>query len=474
MKIKTLFKKQILFYMSIVVGITVILAAVISVVYKNDYVSRKEEILIMHGSNISNEYSALYGLGIIDYDSIQKEILELHKTEGADVFIIGADGTVYIASSGIGNDWMGETIKNKVVSEILKGNIVTVKDENLNMFAEPVLAVGYPIVLGGDVSGGILMCVSMPEIENAVKDVYFTAIKFMVIAAAAGVILVYVFTRKMTKPLVEMNEAAKIIAGGNFDKRVMVCGEDEIGQLGKSFNNMAESLEKQENQRRDFIANVSHDLRSPLTSIKGYIKAMLDGTIPIESRDKYLNIVMEEAERLSKITNDVVSLSSAQSSVLNLNIEKFDINEVIRETIKSFEKIILDKELYMKLILAQEKTFVSADRDKIQRVLYNLIDNAVKFTENEGEIMIEVSLSENEKVIVSVEDTGIGISKEERKYVFDRFYKTDLSRGLDKKSGGLGLSIAKEFIMAHGESIGIAEKEGKGTKILFTLKKAEE
>ena len=175
--------------------------------------------------------------------------------------------------------------------------------------------------------------------------------------------------------------------------------------LGESFNNMADSLEKQEIQRRNFIANVYHDLRSPLTSINGYINAMLDGTIPEENHEKYLGIVSEEVDRLSKITNDIVALSSAQTSPLDLNLERFDINELIRDTVQSFDKTAADKKMYLKLILEEKETFVIADRDKIQRVLYNLLDNAFKFTPDEGQITVEISSTENQKVLVSVEDT---------------------------------------------------------------------
>ena len=244
LKIKSLFKKQILFYVIIIIGITVLFTALTSVVYRNDYIARKEESLITHGENISKEYQSLHNGGIVNYEAILYEIRVLKNTDNADVFIIGSDGTVYITSDGSESKWIGVTVTNEVVSEILKGNVVTVKDENLNMFSEPVLAVGYPIIAGDNLNGGILMCVSMPEIEESVSSVFQTALKFMIIVSIIVIFLLYIFTRRITKPLVEMNEAAKIIADGNFDKRVAVSGEDEIGQLGESFNNMEDSLEK--------------------------------------------------------------------------------------------------------------------------------------------------------------------------------------------------------------------------------------
>ena len=246
-----------------------------------------------------------------------------------------------------------------------------------------------------------------------------------------------------------------------------------MGQLAESFNHMAESLDKYEKVRRDFIANVSHDLRSPLTSIQGFLGAILDGTIPHEKQEHYLNIVLEETKRLTKLTNDIVELSRAQTSTITLEKTRFNINNLIRESIERLEPQLQKKDIKIDAIFVEKETFVEADEDKIARVIYNLVDNAIKFSEEGKKIEIETALKDNKKLLVSVKDYGKGISEEDVKYVFDRFYKVDSSRGKDKTGSGLGLSIVREFLLAHGENIGVKSEKGKGTTFLFSLKLAD-
>ena len=290
----------------------------------------------------------------------------------------------------------------------------------------------------------------------------------MVPVIIIGLVLVYGSTKRMTQPLIEMNEAAKIIADGRLDKRIEVNSNDEIGQLADSFNLMTESLEETEKNRQEFIANISHDLRSPLTSIRGFIEAIVDGTIPEEKQNHYLKIVLEETGRLSKLANDLVDLSSAQAGKMVIEKCDFDINDLIRESIEVMEPRFKQKSIKVNAIFADEVTIVNADPNKIKRVLQNLIDNAIKFSFNGGEIIVEVE-EKNKKVFVHVKDNGKGITKDEMKHVFERFFKADTSRGLDKTGVGLGLSIVKEFINAHGERVEVKDREGGGTEFVFAL-----
>ncbi len=233
---------------------------------------------------------------------------------------------------------------------------------------------------------------------------------------------------------------------------------------------MAHELNKSEEYQKNFIANVSHDFRSPLTSIKGYVEAMKDGTIPYEMQEKYLDIVIFETERLRKLTSSLLTLNSYDSRAVLLDISTFDINQVIKNTLAAFEGICGKKKISFVLTLDEKVKLVSADMGKIQQVLYNLIDNAIKFSHNNSSIKITVS-ELNGKVFVSVKDSGIGIPKDSIGKIWDRFYKTDLSRGKDKKGTGLGLSITKEIIQSHNENIDVISTEGVGTEFIFTLPK---
>ena len=224
-----------------------------------------------------------------------------------------------------------------------------------------------------------------------------------------------------------------------------------MGYLANTLNYMSSELNKMEEYQHSFIANVSHDFRSPLTSIKGYLEAIKDGTIPPELYDKYLGILISETERLNKLTQGMLTLNSLDS--------------------KGFLGTCNAKDIVLDLTFAADIQMVYADLGKIQQVLYNLIDNAIKFSHEDSIIYIQTSIR-YEKIFISVKDTGIGIPKDSQKKIFERFYKTDLSRGKDKKGTGLGLAIVKEIIQAHGENIDVVSTEGVGTEFIFSLPKA--
>ena len=281
------------------------------------------------------------------------------------------------------------------------------------------------------------------------------------------------FTYTVYIPIRKITQAAKEYATGDFTKQINIHKNDEIGYLAASLNFMATELSTLEEDQRKFIANVSHDFRSPLTSIKGYIEAIMDGTIPYEMQDKYLNIILFETERLNKLTQSMLELNKYGKKGTMLDISKFDINHTIKMVVQSFEGTCKEKKISFELILTGQTLFVSADMSKIQQVLYNLIDNAIKFSHTDSAITIETT-EKNDKVFVSVKDTGIGIPKDSLKKIWERFYKTDLSRGKDKKGTGLGLAIVKEIISAHNENINVISTEGVGTEFIFTLPLANE
>ncbi len=231
---------------------------------------------------------------------------------------------------------------------------------------------------------------------------------------------------------------------------------------------MANELNTLEEDQRKFVSNVSHDFRSPLTSIKGYIEAMLDGTIPTSNQEKYLKIILFETERLNKLTASLLELNKYERRGVMLDITRFDINNVIKMTARTFEGICKEKRISIELILTGQVLYTRADMSKIQRVIYNLIDNAIKFSYGDSIITVETTVK-NEKIFVSVKDRGIGIPKECIGKIWERFYKTDLSRGKDKKGTGLGLVIVKEIIQSHNENINVISTEGVGTEFIFSL-----
>ena len=229
-------------------------------------------------------------------------------------------------------------------------------------------------------------------------------------------------------------------------------------------------MNKLEEYRRAFIANISHDFRSPLTSIKGYIEAILDGTIPPENQERYLKIVLSETHRLTKLTASMLELNNSDSYGLQLKLTDFDINPVIDSTIDLFEGVCTKRYIVIRKNCTASDTYVHADKTKIQQVIYNLTDNAIKFSPHGSTITITVS-DADDKLLISVKDSGRGIDKASQTKIWDRFYKEDTSRGKDKQGSGLGLSIIKEIIRAHDETITLNSTPGVGSEFTFSLKK---
>ena len=242
---------------------------------------------------------------------------------------------------------------------------------------------------------------------------------------------------------------------------------DEIGDLAKASEEIARQLNSAGDDQHRFLANISHDFRSPLTSIRGYIAAMQDGTIPAEMQGRYFDIVLNETDRLTKLANGLLDITQVEKGFI-LERSAFDINDLIRDVLPTFEGDVAEKEIEFNVTFEEEHCLVNADRTRIQQVLYNLIDNAIKFSGPRSSIDISTTLH-GDRVHVSVRDHGIGISRENLPKIWDRFYKTDTSRGRDKKGTGLGLSIVREIIQAHRENIDVISTPGIGTEFIFTL-----
>ncbi len=282
-------------------------------------------------------------------------------------------------------------------------------------------------------------------------------------------IAAYFITERTITPLREMGNAARNFAAGRFDIRVRVRGRDEVARLAEAFNQMADSLQNLENMRNSFIANVSHDLRTPMTTIAGFIDSIRDGVIPPEEQAHYLGVVSNEVHRLSRLVSTLLDLSRLQAGDRKMVFAPFDICEMARVILISFEQQIEEKRLEVEFHCDKERMRVFADRDAIYQIFYNICHNAVKFSREGGTLRLCIAETKEEKIRISVYNDGDGIPAEDQSMVFERFYKSDKSRGLDKTGVGLGLFIAKTIITAHGERIWVASEPGKNCEFFFTL-----
>ena len=280
-------------------------------------------------------------------------------------------------------------------------------------------------------------------------------------------VVIYTTTLRLTAPLQEMSKAAESFGKGDFSARINVTGNDEIAVLADSFNKMAESLDEFEQNRRSFVANVSHDLRTPMTTIGGYIDGILDGTIPKEDEKRYLEIVSQEVKRLSRLTSSLISAMRVEEQKQAVTLVSVDAWEIILNIMFNLEGRIEEKKLYVP-DFETEELYVMADKDMLHQVVYNLIDNAVKYTPVGGELLVTAK-KDGKNALISVQNSGNGISPEEQPFIFERFYKTDKSRGLDKSGTGLGLYIVKMLTTGMGGDVTVESDGESYTKFTVRL-----
>ena len=329
------------------------------------------------------------------------------------------------------------------------------------------------ISVGGDTKGYIVTFMSTETEDILVANTRRATINSSLWVMLAAVIAVYFITERIIQPMRIMTGAAKKFAKGDFSSRVTVYGHDEVAQLAEAFNNMAESLDSFEKMRNSFLANVSHDLRTPMTTISGFIDGINSGAIPPEKHGYYLGVISDEVHRLSRLVSELLDISRLESGERKFDFVSFDVAEMARVVLISFEQKIEEKKL--DVIFESESDEMSAygDKDAVHQVLYNLCHNAVKFSREGGKLAIAISRVENKRIRISVYDEGQSISHEDLPFVFDRFYKTDKSRGVDKSGVGLGLYICKTIIEAHSEEIHAESPNDNGSEFWFTLKEGD-
>ena len=350
-----------------------------------------------------------------------------------------------------------------ILSRVLRGEEIIFRTQS---GGKPMFTVAVPWMDNGTVLGAVF-------IQTAAQTVYATYSGFalQVFAAALATcalatVGVFFMTRQIIAPLRVMVPMAGEMAQGKFDRRVPISGSSETRELAAAFNSMAAQLEALEQTRRDFVANVSHELRSPMTSMQGFLQGMLDGTIPAGEQKQYMQIVLDETRRLSKLVGNLLNLSRMENSNTELAYSDFDLHECIRRVIIANMSQLDDKRMDLQLSFEDEPMYVHADADQIEQVLVNLLSNAVKYTPEGGHIAIDTA-QEGKLTRVIVRDDGPGVAPEDAPYIFDRFYKADKAHTVGKGTG-LGLAICKRIMDKHGQSLRLLDTK-EGAAFEFTL-----
>lgn len=414
-----------------------------------------------------------------------KLILDLLATndESLLIFVVNDDGFV-VQSGGTSKSDIyaeantnsdGEAIIDESVKLLLEEGKSVNSTDTMNGFFEEIHAYyAIPLFNDGEYIGSVFACSNKTDTDALILTMNRTVLMSVLWITLACLVAVYFISERFTAPLKEMSRAVKSFAAGQFDARIEVVGQDEVAELATAFNNMASSLQTNEDLRRTFLANVSHDLRTPMTTISGFIDGIIDGAIPPDQHEYYLGIIATEVRRLSRLVSQLLDISRLEAGERKFSMQPYDICEQAREIIIGNIQRLEDKNLDVEFECDNDNMFVEADKDAIHQIFYNICDNAIKFSRDGGKYKIAIHevKDRDKRITISVFNEGQGIPKEDLPYVFDRFYKSDKSRGIDKTGVGLGLYIARTIIEAHRQKIWAESEEGKWCKFTFTLPQA--
>jgi len=467
---KTIYLKFILAYVIFGVFGFIIVNTFVPNMTRQHLIRQNASALYTEATVIAENYASGLYTNETSLEAVKEQLDIISSYMDAVIWIINPSGRMILDTSAP-IDLEKETFIENFDPTVTAGSYYNI-GTFFGSFDEEMLNVLAPITTNYTVKGYVVIHMSMETLEVSSNSLVNISLITLLILFLLSLIILIFFTEIVYLPLRKITRAAEQYATGNVHYEFQIDSDDEIGYLAACISCMAGEMARTEDNQKKFVANVSHDFRSPLTSIRGYLEAMIDGTIPPEMHEKYLKIVLNETERLTKLTGSLLTLNNLNTKGMLLDKSDFDINQVIRNTAASFEGTCRQKTIGIELVLTGDVMYVTADVDKIQQVLYNLLDNAIKFSHHDSVIKIETTEKKN-KIFVSVKDSGIGIPKEDLKMVWERFYKSDLSRGKDKKGTGLGLAIAREIILSHNEHINVISTEGVGTEFIFSLAKSD-
>lgn len=484
---RTIFSKMMLIFI-VALFLCFNLTAVLFNVSLNRYViNQRSEVLNVYGERISTALNILVD-NKMDYNSsvIFQNMLEVVANNTSSLIWIVDDMGNILAYSQIPAQFIKKLESSHGVYQLTNpkqyamsgyesssnetGTFYGLFDETGMQWLTVKIPFSFPniIINGKSFKGNVMMHTPIPEIQKTGSAIINLFLPSITISLIVSLFFLYFLSKRITSPLNQMTQAARKISSGEWQSKLTYKGNDEVAILAKSFNHMIETLENLEKMRRDFVANISHELRTPMTSINGFIEGILDGTIPQDKQKEYLVIVKDEVKRLQRLVSDMLDIARMEAGETKINITVFDICEMVRISVIQLQQAFEEKNINFRANFEQEAMLVRADRDAIQRVLINLLHNAVKFTPQDGQISVSITETKG-KAEITVSNTGIGISEEDLPYIFDRFHKGDKSRGKDKTSVGLGLYIVKNIIKAHSEEINVISETNKGTSFTFSL-----
>lgn len=471
---RSIYGRLVFTFCAVIILAFMIMAFTMPGILRDNAIAEERDTLFDKAKVVGDVYLDVYEQG--DTGTLmQKSIERLSSYDEMDIVIADRFSSAVWESDSqnVSDRELAEASASGVIPDVLAGaekSVVAYADNEARL---PVVTVGVPIRMRDSIVGCVICSAEINFIDGLISR-YMSQLLvsgcFMMLIAI-GVAMAT--SRRMERPLELVASAADSIARGDFEKRVDVDRMHEMSSLAVTFNKMAEELQKYEETRSSFVANVSHELRSPLTSIQGFVQGILDGTIDEKEREQYLTIVLDETKRLNALISDLLDLAKVESGQFPLHRTEWDLNELLRQSIIKFITKIEDKGLDITVDVPEGRTMVTADKDRMTQVITNIIDNAVKYSNHDGSLSIWTTPKEGGKIEVSIKNSGEAIPEEDIPYIFDRFFKVDKSHNRKAKGTGIGLSIVWNIIVQHGERIWVNSKEGTGTVFTFTMTLAQ-
>lgn len=469
-------KKSVLKNMIVGSTIVVVITFAIAIMMFSKFVEtssiERESLTMSNNIERINEISRVaFANSSTNMDIIYRTMIDnLSYNLDASVIVFDTNGRI-ITVSGLSKDkYINHNLNHRLISEVLKGKEITKVGILDSLYdGASTLTVGAPLISNAKVYAGVFISRPVPDILDAYNGLILKLIIMIVISILVSLLLFYILSKRITTPVKQISNVVNEFAKGKFDKRVEYDGDDELGELADNINRMATSLDNLERMRSGFVSDVSHELRTPMTTISGFVEGILDGTIDDNERDTYLELVLSESKRLSRLVTDLLDLSRMQSGEFPLECSEFDIIDLTYQALVKFEKQIDEGEFDIQMNVPDGKLSVVADRDAITQVLINLLGNAVKFTPPKGTISIRIWKHQT-RAYVEIKNSGKGIEPEKLQFIWDRFYKTDQSRSMDRSGFGLGLCIVKSIIDKHDQKIWAESVQDEYTLFTFSLK----
>ena len=473
---KSIFTRYLVITMAIIILSFAMLGSMMVIFFSGYWRAEKKELLTQNATAVARVSGRLLTFGDTPWaeDALRTYTASLASSADQDVFIADTEGNLLLGNLS-GQDFEGPLQLPEAMMEAACGGQYDGVNDFGGLYRTRYYVVGVPLTASpdGPCIGAVFTTYSVGSIRAFRMEVF----KIFLLASAAALtvtfLLVGYFAYRQVRPLRLMSAAARRFGAGDFSVRVPVDRYDELGQLAQSFNNMANSLSISEGSRRSFIANISHELKTPMTTIAGFIDGILDGTIPSAEQEKYLQVVSSEIKRLSRLVKSMLDLSRIDNGEMQLRRSNFDITDTLVSTLLTFEQSIEEKQIDVQGLEDARPQIVWGDQDLLHQVVYNLLENAVKFTDNGGYIRLNLSDGIDRTTVV-IENSGPGISPDEIPHIFERFYKTDKSRSRDKHGMGLGLYIVRTIVKLHGGDITVRSEVGRYCRFEFYIPKPAE